>query len=115
MTEVGTMETTVGTCAHCDGGSCDERTTEREQSLKANLITRLNRIEGQVRGIRGMIDNDAYCDNVLNQISAVQSALNSVSKLVLKNHISSCLVKKIRNGEDEIIDELLVTIGKLYK
>ncbi|HOA14696.1 MAG TPA: metal-sensitive transcriptional regulator [Bacillota bacterium] len=109
------METGEVSCQHCQEGSCDTRTTQRDQSLKDNLITRLNRIEGQVRGIRGMVDKDAYCDDVLNQISAVQSALNSVSKLVLKNHISSCLVRKIRNGEDEIVDELLVTIGKLYK
>ena len=109
------MEINNVSCSHCQDGYCDSRTTERDQSLKDNLITRLNRIEGQVRGIRGMVDKDAYCDDVLNQISAVQSALNSVSKLVLKNHISSCLVRKIRNGEDEIVDELLVTIGKLYK
>lgn len=109
------METGDVSCQHCQEGSCDARTTQRNQSLKENLVTRLNRIEGQVRGIRGMVEKDAYCDDVLNQISAVQSALNSVSKLVLKNHIGSCLVSKIRNGQDEIVDELLVTIGKLYK
>jgi len=109
------MSTETVACSHCHEGECDERTTERDKSLRDNLTSRLNRIEGQVRGIKGMIENDAYCDDVLNQISAAQSALNSVSKLVLKNHISSCLVTKIRNGEDEIVEELLVTIGKLYK
>ncbi|MHB1152513.1 MAG: metal-sensing transcriptional repressor [Eubacteriales bacterium] len=87
--------------------------TAREEKLKSGLITRLNRVEGQVRGIKGMIEKDIYCDDVLNQIAAVQAALNSVSKLVLENHIKGCLVEKIKNGEDEIVDELIVTIGKL--
>ena len=87
--------------------------TIREPELKNSLITRLNRAEGQVRGIRGMIEKDAYCNDVLNQISAVQAALDSISKLVLENHIRGCLVKKIQAGDDKIIDELLVTIGKM--
>jgi len=95
----------------CNG--CSNRTTARADALKEKLETRLNRIEGQVRGIKGMIEKDAYCDDVLNQIAAVQSAMNSVSKLILENHIKNCLVRKIKNGEEEIVDELLVTIGKL--
>ncbi|HAN44540.1 MAG TPA: CsoR family transcriptional regulator [Ruminococcaceae bacterium] len=89
------------------------RTTEREQKLKSALIARLNRAEGQIRGIKGMIEKDAYCDDVLNQIFAVQSALGSISSLVLENHIKGCLVKKIKSGEDEIVDELLATIKKM--
>jgi DNA-binding FrmR family transcriptional regulator len=92
---------------------CGNRTTVREEKLKSGLITRLNRVEGQVRGIKGMIEKDVYCDDVLNQIAAAQAALNSISKLVLENHIKGCLVRKIKNGEDEIVDELIVTIGKL--
>lgn len=92
-----------------------ERKTTRELKLKSNLITRLNRVEGQVRGIKGMIEKDSYCDDVLNQIAAAQAALNAISKLVLENHIHGCLVKKIKAGDDEIVDELLVTIGKLLK
>lgn len=91
----------------------EERKTIREKKLKAGLITRLNRIEGQIRGVKGMVEKDAYCDDILNQISAARAALNSVSKLILENHMRSCLVKKIRNGEDDIIDELLITIGKM--
>lgn len=98
---------------HCKTGECCERMTERGEKLKSGLLTRLNRIEGQVRGIKGMVEKDAYCDDVLNQVSAVQSALDSISKLILENHIKSCLVQKIRNGEDEIVDELITTIGKL--
>lgn len=106
---------------HCKTEGCNlcgdssERTTTRESKLKSNLLTRLNRIEGQVRGIKGMIEKDSYCDDVLNQVAAAQAALNSVSKLILENHIHGCLVKKIRAGEDEIVDELLITIGKLLK
>jgi DNA-binding FrmR family transcriptional regulator len=93
--------------------TCGVRTTSREQKLKSDLLTRLNRVEGQVRGIKGMVEKDTYCDDVLHQISAARAALDSISKLVLENHIRGCLVEKIRRGEDEIVDELLVTIGKL--
>ncbi|NLB36601.1 MAG: metal-sensing transcriptional repressor [Clostridiales bacterium] len=87
--------------------------TARDEKLKSGLIARLNRAEGQVRGIKGMIEKDAYCDDVLNQIAAVQAALNSVSKLILENHIRGCVIKKINAGEVEVVDELISTIGKL--
>lgn len=90
-----------------------EKMTVREEKFKSNLVSRLNRIEGQVRGIKGMIEKDTYCNDVLIQISAAQAALDSVSKLVLESHIRGCLVKKIQSGEDEIIDELIITIGKI--
>lgn len=99
--------------SHCQSEERGERTTARQAKLKANLIARLNRVEGQVRGIKGMIEKDAYCDDVLNQMAAAQAALDSVSKLVLESHIRGCLVEKIRSGDDEIVDELLTTIGKL--
>jgi len=92
---------------------CGERSTARDEKLKSGLISRFNRIEGQIRGIKGMIEKDLYCDDVLDQISAAQAALNSISRLVLENHIKGCLVQKIRNGEDEIVDELLITINKM--
>jgi len=99
--------------SHCETKKTDERTTRRELKLKTNLISRLNRVEGQVRGIKGMIEKESYCDDVLNQIAAARAALDSASKLVLENHIRGCLVEKIRGGEDEIVDELLITIGKM--
>lgn len=101
--------------AACHGqhGESAHKMTAREQKLRANLLTRLNRVEGQVRGIKGMIEKDAYCDDVLHQITAAQAALDSVSKLVLENHIRGCLVEKIQSGENEIVDELLITIGKM--
>jgi len=101
-------------CEDCCGiEDGDGNVTVRDDKLKASLITRLNRAEGQIRGIKGMIERDAYCNDVLNQIAAVRAALDSVSKLVLENHIRGCLVKKIQTGDDKIIDELLVTIGKM--
>ncbi|MHB1483993.1 MAG: metal-sensitive transcriptional regulator [Saccharofermentanales bacterium] len=97
--------------AQCD--QCNERTTARDAKLKSGLVTRLNKVEGQIRGIKGMVEKDIYCDEILNQISAAQAALDSISRVVLENHIKGCLVSKIKNGEDEIVDELLITIGKL--
>lgn len=91
----------------------EQRMTVREEKLKANLIARLNRVEGQVRGIKGMIEKDAYCDDVLHQLTAAQAALNAVGKQILENHIRGCVVRKIKNGEDDVVDELLVTIDKM--
>jgi DNA-binding FrmR family transcriptional regulator len=104
----------------CDGESCSaenaaQRKSHHSDKLKANLITRLNRIEGQVRGVKGLIEKDAYCDDVLNQIAAIQSALNGVGKLLLESHMRSCVVERIQSGEMEVIDELLVTVNKLMK
>jgi CsoR family transcriptional regulator, copper-sensing transcriptional repressor len=107
------MEISKDIETHCESGECNGKITVREEKLKSGLVTRLNRVEGQIRGIKGMIEKDVYCDDVLNQIAAAQAALNSISKLVLENHIKGCLVKKIKDGDNEIIDELLVTIGKL--
>lgn len=97
----------------CETQESNGRMTTRGLKLKSGLVSRLNRVEGQIRGIKGMIEKDVYCDDVLTQIAAVQSAMNSIGKLVLENHIKGCLVEKIKGGEDEIVDELLVTIGRL--
>jgi DNA-binding FrmR family transcriptional regulator len=91
------------------------RKSHHSEKTKNNLISRLNRIEGQIRGIRGMIEKDVYCDDVLNQISAVQSALNSVGKLLLEGHLKSCVVERIQSGDHEVIDELLTTVNKLIR
>jgi len=79
------------------------------------MISRLNRIEGQIRGVKGLIEKDTYCDDVLNQIASIQSALNGVGKLLLENHMKSCLVERIQEGDHEVIDELLITVNKLMK
>jgi Uncharacterized protein conserved in bacteria len=93
----------------------EHRKSHHSEKVKTDLITRLNRIEGQIRGIKGMIEKDTYCDHVLNQISAVQSALNSVGKLLLAGHMKSCVVERIQEGDLEVIDELLTTVNKLLK
>ena len=91
------------------------RKTQREEELKKTLIVRLNRIEGQVRGLRAMIERDSYCDDVLGQIAAVRSALDSAGKLLLESHIRSCVVQDVRDGKEKAVDELLTTIGKLLR
>jgi CsoR family transcriptional regulator, copper-sensing transcriptional repressor len=99
-----------------DHPDCEaHRKSHHSEKAKSNLITRLNRIEGQIRGIKGMIEKDTYCDDVLNQISAIQSALNGVSKLLLDAHMRACVVERIHEGDHEVIDELLVTLQKLMK
>ncbi len=92
-----------------------DRKSHHSVKMKNNLISRLNRIEGQIRGVKGMIEKDTYCDDVLNQIAAIQSALNSVGKLLLEGHMKSCVVERIQAGEHEVIDELLITVNKLMK
>ena len=83
--------------------------------MKSNLVTRLNRIEGQIRGIKGLIEKDTYCDDVITQISATQSALNSVAKILLEGHLKTCVIERIQEGDHEVLDEVLVTIHKLMK
>lgn len=91
------------------------RQSHHSDKTKSNLITRLNRVEGQIRGVKGMIEKDIYCDDILNQIAAIQSALNSVGRLLLEGHLKSCVIERIQAGETEVMDELLVTVNKLMK
>lgn len=94
---------------------CCEKTKERSPEEYKSLVNRLNRIEGQIRGIRGMLDRNAYCPDILAQVAAANAALNAFSKELLSNHIRSCVVRDVRAGHDEVIDELLVTLQKLMK
>jgi DNA-binding FrmR family transcriptional regulator len=93
----------------------NERKSHHSAKTKDNLVSRLNRIEGQIRGIKGLIEKDTYCDEVLNQIASVQAALNGVGKLLLEGHMKSCVVERIQEGDYAVIDEILVTINKLLK
>jgi DNA-binding FrmR family transcriptional regulator len=92
-----------------------ERKSHHSDKMKSNLVTRLNRIEGQIRGVKGLIEKDTYCDDVLNQIAAIQSALNGVGKLLLEGHMKSCVIERIQSGDHEVIEELLITVKKLMK
>lgn len=94
---------------------CPSRHKHREAPEYDALIRRLNRIEGQVRGVRGMVEKEAYCTDILTQVSAIQSALNAFSRELLSNHIHTCVVQDIQNGHLEVVDDLLVTIQKLMK
>jgi CsoR family transcriptional regulator, copper-sensing transcriptional repressor len=92
-----------------------DRKSHHSDKVKSNLVTRLNRIEGQIRGIKGLIEKDTYCDDVITQISATQSALNSVAKILLEGHLKGCVVDRLQEGDMEVLDEVLVTIQKLMK
>ncbi len=94
---------------------CCEKHTYRGEDNKKKLINRLRRIEGQVRGIQTMLENDAYCNDILMQSAAVSAAVNAFNKEILASHIHSCVVRDIREGKDEVIDELVLTIQKLMK
>ena len=94
---------------------CTEKHKKRDDKEYKDLMNRLKRIEGQVRGVEGMLENDAYCTDILIQISAITSALNSFNKALLANHMRTCVAENIKAGNDEIIDELLGTLQKLMK
>lgn len=91
------------------------KTKKRGDDEYKKLINRLSRIEGQIRGIRRMVENDAYCTDILIQVAAVNAALNSFNKELLSNHIHTCVARDIREGKDETIDELVDTLKKLMK
>ena len=90
-------------------------TKERSEKEYKDLIHRLNRIEGQIRGIRGMVEKNCYCPDILIQFAAANAALNSFNKVLLGNHIRTCVAQDIRDGKDETIDELVGILQKLMK
>ena len=95
--------------------SCCVFYTVRDEKHKKALLNRLKRIEGQVRGIEAMIENDAYCNDVLIQSAAVNAAMNAFNKELLASHIRGCIARDIKEGRDEVIDELVTTLQKLMK
>ena len=104
---VQTMEEKKECCCH--------KKKERTEKEYKDLLNRLSRIEGQVRGIKRMVEEDAYCTDILIQVSAVNAALNSFNKVLLANHIRTCVAEDIRAGKEETIDELVATLQKLMK
>lgn len=91
------------------------KTKERSQEEYKRLINRLSRIEGQIRGIRGMVERSAYCPDILDQVAAANAALSAFAKELLSDHIRTCVTRDIREGRDETVDELLSTLQKLMK
>ena len=98
-----------------EDGSCQGLHKVRTEKEMRGLLNRLSRIEGQVRGIRRMVEEDAYCIDILNQVSAANSALNSFSKVILSEHIRSCVAEDVREGSSDKLDELIRTLPKLMK
>lgn len=94
---------------------CSEKHTLRSEEQKKALVNRLKRIEGQIRGIQKMVENDGYCNDILMQSSAANAALNSFCRELLVAHIKTCVIKDLREGNDEVLDELAVTLQRLMK
>lgn len=92
-----------------------DRNTVRSELERKQLINRCSRIEGQIRGVKGMIEKDIYCDDIINQITAIQSALNGLSRVLLERHMKTCLIERIQDGDADVIDELLITVEKMMK
>ena len=109
------------TCADCkerkatQGCTCCQKKKERSEKVYRDLMNRLKRIEGQVRGIQRMLEKDAYCTDIMVQVAAVNAALNSFNKVLLTNHLHTCVAENIRAGNDEVIDELATLLQKLMK
>ena len=101
-------------CCNHQCEACHKHKERTPEEMKA-LINRLNRIEGQVRGIRAMVENGAYCPDILVQSAAVSAAMNAFNRELLANHIRTCVTEDIRGGQDEAVDELLDTMKKLMK
>ena len=98
-----------------DKKCCCKKKKERTDSEKKLLLNRLKRIECQIRGIYGMVEDDAYCIDILNQSLAANAALTAFDKALLSNHIKTCVVEDIKNGDDEVVDELVMTLQKFMK
>ena len=94
---------------------CAHKTKHRSEEEYKSLVHRLNRIEGQIRGIRGMVENEVYCPDILVQVAAVNAALHAFNRELLSQHIRTCVAQDIREGHDEVIEELVTTLQKLMK
>lgn len=99
----------------CHEGCCGERKKLRSEKEYKDLMNRLNRIEGQIRGIKGMVEKDAYCPDILRQVSAANAALNSFNKVLLTNHMKTCVKSDIQAGRVDTLEECILVIQKLMK
>ncbi len=113
MENVEADETVEKEDAMCE--NCAQKTKERSGKEYKDMINRLSRIEGQIRGIKGMVEKDVYCTDILVQVAAVNAALNSFNRVLLANHIKTCVTQDIRDGKEETVDELIQTLKKLMK
>lgn len=109
------MEDNMHACSEAESCCCCQKKKHREDKEYRDLLNRLSRIEGQIRGIKGMIEQDAYCTDVLVQVAAARAALNSFNKVLLESHIKTCVADNIQQGNLEVVDELVDTLQKLMK
>ncbi|HBV86243.1 metal-sensitive transcriptional regulator [Desulfosporosinus sp.] len=110
-------EKQVDTCSVCGSEVTEpgDRKSHHDDKTIKELITRMNRIEGQIRGIKGMIERHVYCDDILNQISSAQSALDGASRLLLEKHMKSCIKERLQRDDDQVVDEVLKTIFRMIR
>lgn len=106
---------TINKCCACQEEAPAGKTKVRSEKEYKDLIHRLNRIEGQVRGVKNMLERDAYCIDILTQVAAINAALNSFNKVLLANHMRSCMCEEIRRGNDDVIEELVTLMQKMMK
>ena len=92
-----------------------EKHTERTEEQKKKLLNRLSRLEGQVRGVKKMVENDAYCNDILIQTTAISAAMDAFSRELLRSHIHTCVIRDIREGRDEVADELMDTLERMMR
>lgn len=102
-------------CSCCQAKDPEGRVSHHDDKTIKELVNRINRIEGQLRGIKGMIEKHTYCDLILNQIASANAALHGVSKLLLEKHMKSCIKEQLQAGDDQVIDEVLKTIFKMMR
>ncbi len=103
--------------SHTDENACPAcaKMTERSEEQKRKLLNRLSRLEGQIRGVKKMVENDAYCNDILVQSAAIGAAVDAFSREVLRAHLHSCVIRDIRDGRDEVADELMETLERLMR
>lgn len=112
-----TSDQSIHKCSMCDRNEQEpgERKSHHDDKTIKELVTRMNRIEGQIRGIKGMIERRVYCDDILNQISSAQSALDGASRLLLEKHMKSCVKERLQENDEEVVDEVLKTIFRMMR
>ena len=109
------LDTSTENTSCCCNHTTTEKHKHRDEKEYRDLQNRLKRIEGQVRGVEKMLESDAYCTDILTQVSAITAALNGFSKVLLANHVKTCVVDEIRQGNEEVVDDLVSILQKLMK
>ena len=105
----------LGTCGETATCACRHKNTPRSAEFQTDLQKRLNRAIGQLNGVKGMIDDNRYCGDVLTQLAAAESAVRSVSLMLLQDHMETCMVEQVRAGNDEIVDEIVALVKRFAR